>query len=100
MNILTGVHDIGVGTGGGGGGLASFPGSCGGGVEGLVHTVYACSATPGFLSFGILHHNIIPSIAVLLFITDTYKLSKMVLSQEPSTTVFRRKTASYHNPSE
>ena len=29
--------------------LASFPGSCVGGVKSLVHTVCACSVTPGFL---------------------------------------------------
>ena len=85
---------ISVGGGGGGGGLesnqvpyiyagaakglASFPGSYWGGVESLLHTVDPCSVTLGFL-----HRNIILSIAVLLFPTDVYKLSKMVLSQEP-----------------
>ena len=59
-------------------GLASFPGSYGGGVESLLHTVCPCSVTQGFL-----HRNIILSIAVLLSATDVYKLSKMVLSQEP-----------------
>ena len=62
--------------------LASFPGSCVGGVKSLVHTVCACSVTPGFMGLWKLADTMPQYHSIVLSFVARVQLKMVVLSEE------------------